>query len=151
MYRTLSTFWEKYIAHAYRLYGQHGRKNSLRGWLKGIAKNKSLEVWREQRRKPPTNYPEPPPGLDMEYDDSVPWAVNTVRLAIDMISHKFHPNSMKAFKLYVLQGWPPAKVAQAMDMTQGNVFVIKTRVLKALAIQLKSMNVQEQYLEHCCA
>lgn len=65
-------------------------------------------------------------NLEATWEDD--WERNLVEVAIQRVKRKLDPKHYQAFDLYVFKEWPVARVAKALRMNAGRVYLIKHRV-----------------------
>ncbi len=121
---------------------QHNeRVGSFRCWLRTITVNCLREFWRSQKNKPlATGTSSFQQILQELTDDHSPlsnqWDAehdqHVTNYLLKAIEPEFQENTWQAFRLVVLQGEKPAKVAADLGMTPNAVLIAKSRVLARL-------------------
>jgi RNA polymerase sigma-70 factor (ECF subfamily) len=116
---------------------------SFRGWLRSVTLNK----WRENRRR--RRVPVHPAGdrdlADMpgpEAEDAfwqVEYQQHLVGRALQLMQAEFQPNTWRACWECVVDGRPPAVVAQDLGLTVAAVYAAKSRVLRRLREELAGL------------
>lgn len=71
------------------------------------------------------------------------WRQYHLRLAMKTIAIEFNKNDLGAFERFGLAGEPAAQVAEALEMTPGQVYQAKSRILKRLG-ELIDEQVQDE-------
>jgi RNA polymerase sigma-70 factor (ECF subfamily) len=123
--------------------------HTFRGWLRMITRNKIRD---HLRRVPPDHVrtgggdayegllsvqsAEPPEGPAPELADEL--AV-LYRRALELIVTDFEEVTWKAFWRVVVEGQPPAGVAQDLGITRNAVYLAKARVLQRLREEFKDL------------
>jgi RNA polymerase sigma-70 factor, ECF subfamily len=123
--------------------------HTFRGWLRTITRNKI----RDHLRREPPNYAEtggsdayhellnvedaePPDGSDAEVAEEVGVLY---RRALELIVGDFEEVTWKAFWRVVVDGQPPAGVAQDLELSRNAVYLAKARVLQRLRDEFKDL------------
>lgn len=117
------------------------RTGSFRRWLQVITANCIHLYWRKRRQRPlavggdegelllaQLTDPDSPldRSIDGEYDRYV------VRRLIQLIEAEFRPQTWLAFQRHVLDGEPPAVVADELGISENAVLIARSRILKRL-------------------
>jgi RNA polymerase sigma-70 factor (ECF subfamily) len=120
--------------------------DTFRGWLRSIARNRALALWRSRDRQP-----EAPGGSDAQQrlreipesdadDTNDPEEANQltalVQRALALLRGEFEPRTWEAFWLVTAEGRPAADVATELGMTANAVRMAKSRVLRRLREEL---------------
>lgn len=116
--------------------------DSFRGWLWRITHNKILDHWRRndghveaaggssaQQRL--LQVPDPV-GADSEASPAPEEANSLYQRALDLIQTEFEERTWRAFLLVSVEGRTAEEAAAALGMSQGAVYVNKSRVLRRL-------------------
>lgn len=116
---------------------------TFKGWLLHTTRWRILDHVRRRQRHLEA---EPDPGADdsrrTEVMEQLPdpaseridqvweaeWEQNLVDAAMQRIKRQVKPKHYQAYELYVLKGWPPAKVASALGINLAQVHLLKHRV-----------------------
>jgi len=117
-------------------------RSSFRAWLRTIVRSKVNDHFRRKARDPmlgggSTLDRRAAPELesvDPAHEEVL--HADLLRRALDEVRTKVKENTFKAFKATVLDGRPPADVAEELGMNPGAVRVAKTRVLQRLRAAL---------------
>jgi RNA polymerase sigma-70 factor (ECF subfamily) len=115
---------------------------SFRSWLRSVATNK----WRENcRRQPPGREVQ---GVDLSAvagPDAAPefeeaeYHQYLAQRALALMQAEFQPATWKACWEQVVSGRPAAEVAAELGMSEGAVYVAKSRVLRRLREELHGL------------
>lgn len=124
------------------------RTGSFRKWLHVITRHCVSLYWRKQRRQPPAvggddgefllaqlADPDSPldRAIDAEHDRYV------VRRLLRLIEPEFRPQTWQAFQRHVLDGLPPAVVAEELGMSANAVLIARSRILKRLREEARGL------------
>ena len=121
-------------------------KDTFRGWLRVITRNKALDLHRRVGKEPRGEggtealhrleaIPAPATTEDGHEDDGEARSI-LYRQALELIRDEFREPTWKAFWQIVVDGRPPNDVADEMRMSPGAVRVAKCRVLQRLRLEL---------------
>lgn len=120
---------------------QRQRTGSFRRWLQVITANCINLYWRKQGGKPAavggaegelllSQLADPDDPLDRSIDGEYNRYV--VRRLIQLIEPEFQPQTWQAFQRHVLDGQPPAAVAEELGISANAVLIARSRILKRL-------------------
>jgi len=129
------------------------RGDSFRAWLRVIARSKTADHFRRRAREPEYGTESVlergaagAAGAHLEEEDTTEGEGETpveralvdelLRAALESVRARVKPHTYEAFSRTVLDGRPPADVAEELGMTAGAVRVAKTRVLQRLRAEL---------------
>lgn len=73
-----------------------------------------------------------PAGCEFEAIWDEEWKKNTLAAAIERVKCQVNPGQYQLYDLYVIQGWPVAKVARELGVSVGRVYLAKHRVGRLL-------------------
>jgi RNA polymerase sigma-70 factor (ECF subfamily) len=118
----------------------YDRGKGFRDWLKTVLLNK----WRDRLRK------RAPVALQDEMMNQVPDSVDQgfeeaeyrayiVKQALELMQAEFAPKTWKACWEHVVQGRSAAEVAAELGISEGSVYVAKSRVLARLRVELEGL------------
>ena len=129
---------------AYREGAYDRDKGRLRTWLFGIASHKVRDIQRKRGRQLIiADNPESTRFLNKVPDEhhisqvwEAEWARSILAQGMEEVRKQVKPQTMEAFELFALKGWPAEKVASHLGMTENAVWIAKNRVVSRLrAIQ----------------
>jgi RNA polymerase sigma-70 factor (ECF subfamily) len=118
---------------------------TFRGWLRSILVNRVRDYFRSRHYRPNATGDsdfirrleelESPNSClsarwDREHDEHVTAAL------LRQVQCRFEPATWQAFRRYVLEGEPAARVAQELSLSLNSVLLAKSRVLKRLRQEL---------------
>jgi RNA polymerase sigma factor (sigma-70 family) len=69
-----------------------------------------------------------PAGLDLEAIWEAEWRQNLLHAAVDRIRQRVDARQFQIFDLHVLREWPVSKVARALGISAGRVYLAKHRI-----------------------
>jgi RNA polymerase sigma factor (sigma-70 family) len=69
-----------------------------------------------------------PVGMRLEAAWNEEWESNLMGAAIERVKRKVDPRHYQVFDLCVVREWSPARVAQALKVNRGRVYLIKHRI-----------------------
>ena len=128
------------FVRAYRNGGYDRSKGRLRSWLFGIAHRKVIDIFRRRNkervladRSDATAFlesiesPERASGV-WEHE----WKQAVLRACMAEVAKHVDEKTLESFRLYVLEEWPPAKVAEHLRIARSTVYCNKTRVMNRL-------------------
>lgn len=120
---------------------QYDPQKTFRGWLRTVGRNK----WREMRRRrseTPTGTEElnalaaaddPDPYWDVEFREHL------AARALEIMRSQFQPTTWRACWEHVVSGRTAAEVARELGISEGAVYVAKSRVLRRLRRELQGL------------
>ena len=73
-----------------------------------------------------------PAGCEFEAIWDEEWEKNVLAAAIERVKRQVNPGQYQLYDLYVIQGWPVAKVARELGVGSGRVYLAKHRVGRLL-------------------
>ncbi len=130
------------VAKAINRWNPDENRGKFRTWLYRISKNTLADYWKKLPRIPQA-------GLDSEFirraedeqlDDQFDQAYRerVFVLAANKIKAKVSPKTWDAFWLSSMDQMPIGAIAEKLDLTPGNIYVAKSRVMKQLqdAVQM---------------
>lgn len=128
------------FARSYREGGYDRDKGRLRTWLFGIAAHKARDIQRKRGKELViTDEANSTRFLNKIPDDrsisevwEAEWARAILGQAMAEVRKQVKPQTMQAFELFALQGWPAEKVASHLGMSENAVWISKNRVLSRL-------------------
>jgi RNA polymerase sigma-70 factor (ECF subfamily) len=120
-------------------------QGAFRGWLRTVLVHRAQDYFRKQKRQPRATGDSdfqrrldelhtPDSELtriwDRDHDEYVAAAL------LRRVERDFTPVTWQAFRRYVLEGQPVARVAEDLGLSSNSVLVAKSRVLKRLRQEL---------------
>jgi RNA polymerase sigma factor (sigma-70 family) len=73
-------------------------------------------------------------GLEIAWDEE--WERNLMEAAIERVKKKVDPKQYQVFDLYVFKQWPVSKVARALKVNSGKVYLTKHRITHLIKKEL---------------
>jgi RNA polymerase sigma-70 factor (ECF subfamily) len=124
---------------------------SFKGWLLHLTRCRIADYYRKKQRRIPSvaldllknidadKKIEELPALlpDSEWD--VEWQKGLMEVALDNIRSKVNPRHFQAFDFYVIKNWPPAKVAQTLNISLAQIYLAKYRISARLKKEIQSL------------
>jgi RNA polymerase sigma-70 factor (ECF subfamily) len=117
-------------------------KGSFKTWLLRLTGWRIIDQLRKRQReidqrKPATRtstrtatierIPDPVgPGLEATWNEE--WEQNLMAAAVERVKRKVDPKQYQVFDLCVVREWPAARVARALKVNRGRVYLIKHRI-----------------------
>ena len=133
-------------------------KDTFRGWLRVITRNKVHDHFRRRRKEPQAPggtdlqlqlaeapAPEVASSMDAAREDEPTITDESddrhlLRRALEQIQGQFRPRTWQAFLRTALQGQTARDVATDLDMSPGAVRVARSRVLQRLRTEIGDLN-----------
>ena len=127
-------------------------QGTFRGWLFTITRNKVFNFLSARRIRPQSSGDsgtnrllESHPDAD---DGSDEWELDYQRrlaaLAMERVKNEFQENTWRAFWLTAVEGVAVAEVSRQVGLSNGAIYVAKSRVLARLKEQVETMRRQEE-------
>lgn len=124
----------------YRKQAYDRSKGRLRSWLFGIAHRKVIDIRRRRQRErvladrsDATAFAasiESPDGAQGVWEEE--WQRAVIQACMSEVARQVAPETLEAFRLCVLEEWPPEKVAERLGMSRNAVYISKNRVMTRL-------------------
>jgi RNA polymerase sigma factor (sigma-70 family) len=137
------------ISKAIRSFQYDPRQGSFKGWLHTTTTWRIHDRLRRQEREQIASledegWPEFPTHMDpREYpiaqEWELAWEQNLAEAALDRVKKKVAPKQFQIFDLVVMKQWPTEKVAKALNVSAGYVYLIKHRVAARVKAELKKL------------
>jgi RNA polymerase sigma-70 factor (ECF subfamily) len=136
------------VALKIELYKGTQQDSSFRGWLRTIARNKTLDFFRRQAKNPTARggsshhqQIENLPDLvdDDPNEDDFNTTGSVAHRALSLVRDEFEEYTWQAFQRTALDGQAPADVARDLGMSVGAVYTAKSRLLKRIREELDGM------------
>lgn len=86
---------------------------------------------------------DPAPGRDLEARIDQEWRQAVLDIALQRVKARVSAKQFQAYDLYVVKGWPAAKVALTLGMRTASVHLQKHRVSKLIAREVKALNTDK--------
>jgi RNA polymerase sigma-70 factor (ECF subfamily) len=80
-----------------------------------------------------------PAGQPLEAVWDEEWETNLLKAAIRRVKRKVDPSHYQLFDLHVLKHWPVARVARALKMNPGKIYLIKHRISKLIKNEIENL------------
>lgn len=136
----------KSVAEHINRFRKESAKDTFRGWLRVITRNKAMDFHRRLGREIQGEggteafnrleaIPAPKTTENGEEDDNEEQSILQLQ-ALELIREEFREPTWKAFWQVVVDGRTPSDVADEMKMSPGAVRVAKCRVLQRLRLEL---------------
>lgn len=128
---------------------------SFKGWLRNLARWRIADQLRLRTNvagRPmdmaETDATEPDPA---ELPDSAAaeaiweneWRVNLMKVALASVKSMVREEHYQMFDLYVIQQWPASRVARTMEVSVGQVYLAKYRVLALIKKAVRTLETSE--------
>lgn len=75
------------------------------------------------------------------------WRANLMKLALQKVKTAVKEEHYQAFDLYAIKQWPARKVAETLDMTVGQVYLIKYRLEAMVKKEVRRLESREMHVE----
>jgi len=126
-------------------------KGRFKSWLRGVAKNKVLDVRRRRARQARREQREVLPGADADVAASpdanelfeLEWQRNLLARALQQVAREVDPAVYQAFDLHAVHGHTPADVARLLGVTRNAVYISKHRILQRVTRLVTELDEQE--------
>ena len=126
---------------------------SFKGWLRNLTRWRIADQLRKRTRSVPagTNLSTPSPGLDeiagpvnadLEAIWEEDWQANLLEAALERVKPRIKEEHFQIFDLNVLRQWPAGKVAQALGVNIGRVYLARFRVMALIKKEIRALEKQ---------
>lgn len=129
---------------------------SFKGWLRNIIRWRIADQLRKRARaswkddsKTGEDWPAPdvaevpdPAGDATESVWEEEWQANLLAAALEMVKRRVKEEHYQIFDLYVIKQWPVTKVARALGINVGLVYLVKCRVSVLLKKEVRRLEKQ---------
>jgi RNA polymerase sigma factor (sigma-70 family) len=126
------------------------KKGSFKSWLLRLTTWRIADQLRKRQHESENRDGEPPnasetetlenvadpAGLELESAWNEEWESNLMEAAMERVKKKVDPKQYQVFDLYVVKQWPVVKVAHALKVSSGNVYLTKYRVSRLIRREL---------------
>jgi RNA polymerase sigma-70 factor (ECF subfamily) len=124
-------------------------RGSFKGWLLLLTRRRISDALRERYRHHPAvgaeNQSNPPPGapmddcaMDSELEAlwNTEWASHIATAALANVKAKANPRHYQVYDLLVVKEWPVREVSQTLGVNIAQVYLIRSRIGRALKDEL---------------
>jgi RNA polymerase sigma factor (sigma-70 family) len=80
-------------------------------------------------------------GLEAAWDDE--WQANLLSAAMERVKRRVKEEHYQMFDLYVVKGWPVAKVAEVLGVGAGRIYLAKHRVAALIKKEMRLLENKE--------
>ena len=128
-------------------------KGSFKSWLLHLTSWRIADQYRKRRQEAAVMQPLEDPRGDTPLINRIPdpvnpndaiwdeeWEQNLIEAALRQVKAKVKPRQYQIFDLYVLKGWPIAKVTATLGVNLGQVYMAKHRVNCLLKKEVRMLN-----------
>ncbi len=131
---------------------------SFKSWLMQVTRNRIANKFGRRKRHPPSpdtaldhtsstplleRLPDPAgSGLELIWDEE--WQKNLMDAAIRKVKRRVPMEQYQMFDFYVLKKWPVTKVAKALGVTIGHVYVAKHRISRLIKNEVELLEKKAQ-------
>jgi len=126
---------------------------SFKSWLLHTTRWRICDQFRKRCKAPPARTRDSPAtdrtatieripdpaGLKLEDIWEAEWEKSLFDAAIEKVRHQVKARQYQLFDLYVIKHWPVQRVAQAMGVSAGRVYLAKHRVSALLKKEIKGL------------
>jgi RNA polymerase sigma-70 factor (ECF subfamily) len=116
-------------------------KGSFKSWLLNLTRWRIVDQLRKRQKNiasinandtgtgtAPIERIADPGGIALDATWDKEWESNLMEAAIERVKQKVDPKQYQIFDLYVVKGWPVAKVAEVLGTSRSNIYIIKHRI-----------------------
>jgi len=126
-------------------------KGSFKGWLKNTTRWKVQDQFRRHQRQArwvessPTSteahHPAVPESDPMGFESvwTKEWEDHLMKTAVTAVKQSVTPQAFQVFDLCTLKGWPPTRVARALNLFRPQVYYLNRKVSKLLQSELNRL------------
>jgi len=129
-------------------------KGSFKGWLLQLTRWRIQDQLRKRKRDANSialgddgsrqtqvmdTIPDPV-AVEAVWDDE--WQKNMVEGALQRVKGRVKPKQYQVFDLYVLKGWPIAKITATLGVNFGQIYLAKYRVTALIKKEIKALERQ---------
>lgn len=130
-------------------------KGSFKAWLMRLTSWRIADQLRKRQRdiahrNPGTvgtdtveRVPDPVRKLEANWDQE--WEMNLVSAAIERVKRKVDAKQYQLFDLYVIKKWPVARVARALNVNAGRVYLAKHRIGHLIKKEITQLQTKPIY------
>lgn len=117
------------------------KKGSFKSWLLNLTRWRIVDQLRKRQKNiaslhgnatstgtEPIERIADPGGIALDATWDQEWESNLMEAALERVKRKVDPKQYQMFDLYVVKGWPVAKVAEVLGASRSNIYIIKHRV-----------------------
>ena len=118
-------------------------RGQFRQWVRTIAENKIRDHLRRSGGDALlTPAVEDTPAETIEESWEAEWRLQDTLWCLDELAADIAPRRLEAFRLYVLEGASAEEVAAQLQISIGNVYVIRTQVLNRIRAKLRDLGYE---------
>jgi RNA polymerase sigma-70 factor (ECF subfamily) len=126
---------------------------SFKGWLRNLTRWRIADQLRKRDRSVPAgnNLSNPsssldeiagPASADFEAIWEKDWQANLLEAALERVKPRIKEEHFQIFDLNVLRQWPAGKVAQALGVNIGRVYLARFRVMALIKKEIRALEKQ---------
>ena len=126
---------------------------SFKGWLRNLTRWRIADQLRKRDRSVPAgnNLSNPsssldeiagPASADFEAIWEKDWQANLLEAAMERVKPRVKEEHFQMFDLNVLRQWPAGKVAQALGVNIGRVYLARFRVMALIKKEIRALEKQ---------
>lgn len=129
-------------------------KGSFKGWLLQLTRWRIQDQLRKRQRDANLIAPRDDGSRRTQLMDAIPdpvateavwedeWQKNMVEGALQRVKGRVKPKQYQIFDLYVLKGWPVAKITATLGVNFGQIYLAKYRVTALIKKEIKALEAQ---------
>jgi RNA polymerase sigma-70 factor (ECF subfamily) len=123
---------------------------SFKGWLRNLTRWRIVDQMRKRsgaERHAPASDADELPGAPAEITDTADqaleaawddeWQANLLSAAMERVKRRVKEEHYQMFDLYVVKGWPVAKVAEVLGVGTGRIYLAKHRVTALIKKEMR--------------
>ena len=129
-------------------------KGSFKGWLLQLTRWRIQDQLRKRQRDAKLVAPRDDESSGTRIMDSIPdpvginavwedeWQKNLIEAALQKVKERVKPKQYQVFDLYVLKGWPIAKITATLGVNFAQIYLAKFRVTALIKKEIKAMETR---------
>jgi RNA polymerase sigma factor (sigma-70 family) len=130
-------------------------KGSFKAWLLRLTSWRIADQLRKRQRNIAHTHarsigtdtvervPDPARKLEANWDEE--WELNLVSAAIERVKKRVDPKQYQLFDLYVFKKWPVSRVARALNVNAGKVYLAKHRIGHLIKKEMTALQTKPIY------